>query len=545
LFTWTVFDYPLKQAIIDNNVVKRPLKGIARGITEQRSDIAHVRYQAYLTAGVERWREYRKLLEPLSRKPVLFVMMNDTAAADDVGDWLRRKYPEDFAGDRLLVIHTDKTGEVTKKELDKARKTAREIDLESSPVNCIVSVLMLREGWDVRSVTVIVGLRPYTSKANILPEQTVGRGLRLMFPGAGGGYVERVDIIGNDAFIDFVGQLERDENLHLDTFDLEKDRVVIVTIQPEPAKADRDIAIPVLSPLLARKKSLAGEIAALDVSSLPCPVLPVGSSDRTADQFRYEGYDLVSLQKLIERDYRIPEPQTAEEIIGYYAQRIAQDLKLPSQFAALVPKVREFLETRAFGRPVDLRQPAMVRAIGTQVAAYVTVTAFAAALKTAVVTETEPRLVEAARPLSATPPFPWSRPTASARKTVFNLVPCDNEYEKAFAGFLERADDVERFGKLPPAFGFAIEYTDGSGNLRYYEPDFVAIDAAGVHWLLETKGLEDVDVAARDRAAALWCENASRLAGRVWRYRKVRQAEFEALRPERLADLGAGLLGPP
>jgi type III restriction enzyme len=39
LFSWTVYDYPLKQAIIDN-VVKRPLKGIAQGITEQRSEVA-------------------------------------------------------------------------------------------------------------------------------------------------------------------------------------------------------------------------------------------------------------------------------------------------------------------------------------------------------------------------------------------------------------------------------------------------------------------------------------------------------------------------
>ena len=50
-----------------------------------------------------------------------------------------------------------------------------------SPVNAIVSVLMLREGWDVQNVTVVVGLRPYTSKANILPEQTIGRGLRCEF----------------------------------------------------------------------------------------------------------------------------------------------------------------------------------------------------------------------------------------------------------------------------------------------------------------------------------------------------------------------------
>jgi type III restriction enzyme len=90
LFSWTVYDYPLKQAILDN-IVKRPLKGIAKGIQEQKSEIASTRYQAHLAAGVERWKEYRDQLAPLSRKPVLFVMMNETSEADDVGDWLQRK----------------------------------------------------------------------------------------------------------------------------------------------------------------------------------------------------------------------------------------------------------------------------------------------------------------------------------------------------------------------------------------------------------------------------------------------------------------------
>ena len=91
----------------------------------------------------------------------------------------------------------------------------------------------------------------------------------------------------------------------------------------------------------------------------------------------------MTLQKLIERDYTIPAPQTAEEVIGYYARRIAQDVKLPSQFAALVPKVREFLETKAFGGPVDLDTPEMVKAIGSNVAQYVTVKTFAAELRKA------------------------------------------------------------------------------------------------------------------------------------------------------------------
>ena len=218
LFTWTVYDYPLKQAIIDN-VVKRPMKGTTAGIKDQPSDIASVKYRAYLTAGVERWREYRDQLARLGKKPVLFVMLNSTLEADDVGDYLRVKYPEEFgataSGDQqLLVIHTDRSGEVSRKDLDAAREVARCVDEGDSPVNAIVSVLMLREGWDVQNVTVIVGLRPYTSKANILPEQTIGRGLRLMFGNLRTAYTERVDIIGNTAFLKFVEQLEQRRGHH-------------------------------------------------------------------------------------------------------------------------------------------------------------------------------------------------------------------------------------------------------------------------------------------------------------------------------------------
>jgi hypothetical protein len=36
---------------------------------------------------------------------------------------------------------------------------------------------------------------------------------------------------------------------------------------------------------------------------------------------------------------------------------------------------------------------------------------------------------------TGTPPFPYSRPTFAGSKTVFNLVICDNDFEKAFARF--------------------------------------------------------------------------------------------------------------
>jgi type III restriction enzyme len=537
LFTWTVFDYPLKQAIIDN-VVKRPTKGITTGIGEQPSEIASTRYQAYLTAGVERWREYRDQLAGMDKRPILFVMMNSTKDADDVADYFRHTYPEEFAGEGLLVIHTDNTGAVSKSDVDKARETARQVDEDRSPVNAIVSVLMLREGWDVKNVTVIVGLRPFNAKANILPEQAVGRGLRLMFGDLNSQYIERVDIIGSAGFLKFVDQLEREEDIVLETFD-PKDPLVIRTIAPDLAKLLRDISIPVLSPILARKKTLSEEIAALDVTKFECPVLPRKPNDKAAQTFRYEGKDIITLEKIIDREYTIPEARTAEEVISYYAKLIAQDVKLPSQFSALAPKVREFLANKAFGQSVDLSSPEMIKAISTPVAGYLTVKTFAMALRGLVVEELTPTLESAGRKLSETEGFPFSRPVFAAQKTIFNFVAADNEFERDFARFLEESADVAAFAKLPPTsrLPFAIEYTDNATNLRFYEPDFVAVLSDGSHWLIETKGREDLGVAHKDRAARIWCENATLLVGIPWNYLKVPQMEFNKLQPADFAEL--------
>ena len=537
IFPWTISDYPLKQAILDG-IVKRPMKGIAK-VTEAKSDYASVRYKAYLTAAVERWREYREQLSALKRKPVLFVMLNDTSEADDVAAWLREQYPAEFGGERTQVIHTDKSGEVSKKELDDARKAVHDVDEMESPINAIVSVLMLREGWDVKNVTVVVGLRPYTAKANILPEQAIGRGLRLMFREAGVDFTERVDIIGNKKFLDFVDDLEKLEDLQIDTFEVGKDKLKIVTILPLDNRKEFDIGLPVLSPTLVRKKSLAEEIAGMNVMEFNTILLPLTADDPHNKTFRYEGYDIISLQKLVERDYVIPEPQTAQEVIGYYSRRIAEAVKLPSQFAALAPKVREFFAEKAFGQTVDLSDPVVVKAMSTSVAHYVCVDVFSKELKRLTIAEQEPVLLEPQRMLSSCQPFPWSRQVWEGEHTVFNLVPCDNPFERGFAKFLDHAEDVAAFAKLPQPFGFSIEYTDGAMNLRSYYPDFVAVDTDGRHWLLETKGAETSEVVYKDSAAKQWCANATQLTGTPWSYLKIPQKEFEALQPSRLKHLMA------
>jgi len=62
-------------------------------------------------------------------------------------------------------------------------------------------------------------------------------------------------------------------------------------------------------------------------------------------------------------------------------------------------------------------------------------------------------------------------------------------------------------------------------RMRQYESDFVARAADGSHWLSETKGREDADVARKDVRAEKWCADVTTLTGQTWRYLKVPDKE--------------------
>src|SRR6185295_15520994 len=134
-----------------------------------------------------------------------------TRNCDDVGVYLEKICPE-LQG-AVLVIHTKNNGDISeaatgknKEELELLRKQSNEIDSWKSPFKAIVSVLVLKEGWDVRNVTTIVGLRAFVAPSNILPEQTLGRGLRRMDFGTDA--QETVSVMGTPAFMDFVESIQ-------------------------------------------------------------------------------------------------------------------------------------------------------------------------------------------------------------------------------------------------------------------------------------------------------------------------------------------------
>ena len=86
------------------------------------------KYGYWLQASVQRWREHRKAYKKLEAKPVLFIMAEKNIFADAIGQYLWKTKELGLREFEVLVIHTDEAGEITKKDLEKAREAARDID---------------------------------------------------------------------------------------------------------------------------------------------------------------------------------------------------------------------------------------------------------------------------------------------------------------------------------------------------------------------------------------------------------------------------------
>ncbi|MGQ9571152.1 MAG: DEAD/DEAH box helicase, partial [Thermodesulfovibrionales bacterium] len=273
LFPWIIVDFSLKEAI-EMNIVKLPLKGLVKGAKEFASKKAVERYRAWIDAGIRRWREYKDKLKLLSKKPVLFFQCPENEEADEIFGYVNSI--SDLK-DRVLLIHTDSTGEVKKSDLPKAREFAKNIDdpdPEKNPYEAIVSTLMLNEGWDVRNVNVIVGLRSYTSKRKVLPEQVIGRGLRKMFPDEDANVdksINILEVIGPPGLIEILEELETQEGIKFAEFDTGKS-LNLTTVFVDEDKLDKDIEIPILSPRIFIREFQFNEI---EIDKLPSLALPL------------------------------------------------------------------------------------------------------------------------------------------------------------------------------------------------------------------------------------------------------------------------------
>jgi len=534
-FPWIISDFTLKEAI-QMNIVKLPLKGIVKKASEVSSSRASERYKAWIDAGIRRFREYREKLKRLGKKPVLFIMCEDTKQADDVFKYVNSI--SDLKG-KVLLIHTNLRGEIIQKDLDEARKVARMIDEPVNPYDVIVSVMMLNEGWDVKSVVAIVGLRSYTSKRKVLPEQVIGRGLRKLFPEESANPKKNInvlEVIGPPGLLQVLEELEKQEGIKFVEFDTGT-KVELTTIFVDENKLDKNIRIPVISPRIILREP--------NLEELDLEKIPEGNKklENKVLETEYIAKRMDDDTEVIRRKWALPVPQDARSVIAYYTQKILKELKIPTttNFEKFYPLVKDYVCKKLFVKEVDLNDPRVLYNLSQTYIEEFLVKTFVNAFKNLTFKEVVPEKKEFIE-LTQVNPFVWSKQVYPAKKCIFNYVPCENTFEIDFAKFLDGASDVFAFTKIVPKIGFFIEYLDQAKNVRFYYPDFMVKTIDEKYFLVETKGRIDIEVPLKDERAKIWCEDATKLTGKEWKFTRIDQKEFYKHHWEDLKTLLGSLL---
>jgi type III restriction enzyme len=542
IFVETVCSYPLVEAI-KQGVVKTPVipDEASRGkLQEAPTDRVADRYADHIKLGYLEWRKKYDDFIKVGRKAVLFVMTTTTKESDEVAQHLEETYP-DLAG-AVLVIHTKRDGTISEAEsgraadeLERLRQASANIDDLSSPYKAVVSVLMLREGWDVKNVVSMVGLRPYSTSAKILPEQTLGRGLRRMFRGDPS-ITEYVSVVGTDLFMEFVQQINA-EGVELEQVPMgpgtDSHKPIVVEVDDDPDKdiAALDIELPVLAPRVGREYR---NLHDLDVDRM------VGG-DLLVREFSEAEQREIAFREAVESDAVVWTTDlgqditpTAQAVIGYLVGTLVTRMRLVGGKDVLYGRMKDYIQRRLFDREVDLNDTNVLRNLSETDVRRSLFDAFQDAINRLTVTDSGTTAVANTIKLSNVRPHVVARqPYIIPKRSVFNRVVGDSNLELVFAAFLDGCADIASFAKITRNTHFKIEFVASDGTISNYFPDFAVKEQDGSIWIVETKGLEDLDVLPKWQRLVAWCRDATRLdpLGRAFRPMYVPEAEYQAKPP--------------
>ena len=544
IFVQTICDYPLVEAI-HQNVVKHPVlpDEASRAKIQEHPGKFVQQYQEFIDLGYIEWKKVYEEQIKNGKKAILFVMTDDTRNCDDVAAYLEESFP-DLKG-KVLTIHTNKSGEISesasgksKEELEELRKQANSIDSPESKYKAIVSVLMLKEGWDVKNVTTIVGLRAYSSQAKILPEQTLGRGLRKMYHG---NIPEFVSVIGTQAFMEFVEQI-KSEGVELEYKKMgkgsEPKAPPVISIDYDDKSKDLeklDIEIPMLTPRIMREYKNLGE---LDLSKFEFKAIT--ERQYSADQKKEIIFrDIITDEENHKTELR-QVVANSNDAVAFFAQHIMHDLRLVNTggYDLLYGKVKEFMGEYLFGKKVDLDDTNILRNLSETEVRRTVLEEFKRQIN--LLTIVDRGDVELANHIKITKTKPFvvhQQEFLMPQKSVFNKIIGDSHLELEFASFLDKCDDIISFTKIYFAIGFKLEYQNSRGEISNYFPDFLVKTRPNELWIVETKGLEDLDVAPKRKRLQQWVEDVNRHQSKIKVHELfVPEEKFKKYRPKDFAE---------
>ena len=504
-----------------------------------------------------------------SKNPKMLIVCQDTTVSPFVEEFLKSEGLEE---EDIVTIDSNKQGEVNDEEWQEIKKKLFDIDRYKSP-KVVISVLMLREGFDVNNICVLVPLR--SSQAPILLEQLVGRGLRLMWreldyidikredrlrvlknhqpPRT---YIDTLSIVEHPAFIKFYDDLQNQGLVAVDEGDVGTGGATgdILTVGLREDYEQYDFQWPVI--LHDSLEEL--EDTEIDLDDLqPFTMYPLALLRKFLAK---EGETFVSQESLTKTTFgKYKVTASLFNATGYneYLQKLLRVVTLRFENcrrqgfptiqingAKTVQVMDWYIREKLFAMPFDPFQGSdwkILLAKDGVVTKHI-VEQFAVAIY-----KMQNRLTTIDAEVSHTD-FSSLRAIKMREAYSMEVQKCiyprlgypshGGGLEKAFIEFLDKDAEVERFLKINESgHSFAIIfYVRKDGLMATYHPDFIVATADKVY-LIETKGddkVDDVNVRQKQTATIEWIKKINALKpedrmNRTWEYVLVGESVFYSL----------------
>lgn len=504
-----------------------------------------------------------------SKNPKMLIVCQDTTVSPFVEAFLKSEGLED---EDIVTIDSNKQGEVKDEEWQEIKKKLFDIDRYKSP-KVVVSVLMLREGFDVNNICVLVPLR--SSQAPILLEQLVGRGLRLMwrepdyldikrddrlrvlkFHQPPKTYIDTLSIVEHPAFIKFYDDLQEQGLVAVDEGDVGGGGATgdILTVGLREDYEDYDFQWPVI--LHDSIDEL--EDSEIDLNDLqPFTMYPL---DLLRKFLAREGETFVSQESLTKTmfgKYKVTANLFNANGYNEYLQKLLRVVTLRFETcrrqgfptiqingAQTVQVMDWYIRTKLFAIPFNPFHKSdwkILLAKDGIVTKHI-VEQFAVAIY-----KMQNRLTTIAAEVSHTA-FSTLRAIKMRESFSMDVHKCiyprlgypshGGGLEKAFIEFLDKDAEVERFLKINESgHSFAIIfYVRKDGLMATYHPDFIVATSEKLY-LIETKGddkVDDINVRQKQTATIEWIKKINALEpmermNRTWEYVLIGESVFYSL----------------
>lgn len=503
-----------------------------------------------LRAGLKKLRileeEFTKI-HP-DKHPKMLVVCEDTNVSPYVVQFLQQEGLEDKD---IMQIDSDQKGRVSEKEWKGIKQKLFNIDKRESP-KVVVSVLMLREGFDVSNVCVIVPLR--SSEAPILLEQVIGRGLRLMWrepqyneikaemrelvlekKGTPKACYDILYIVEHPAFLQFYEDL--DKSMAYEDEGEERESVLgdMISVGLKEDYERYDFFIP----HIIREQEETLVTRPISVSGFdPFP----WSLEQLQRKIGEQSGEIMVSEEIIAKthfgEYKVDGQIFSAKSYNDYLQKIISSVtksislstrhKGKRQFpilqichTSLAAFVDEYIRTKLFGKPFDplYGNNWRVLVVGNHIIEHmvkqiskVIYDYFRQNM------ETEEAVVKKYYFSEITSMQMRENFSLDVQKSIYQRTAYPSNkgmYEKDFMCYADEDGEVERLIKIDPNYhAFAgLHYVRTDGHFGTYYPDFILKIGSDI-FLLETKAQKDLsqeDVKQKEKGALDWVQKINRL----------------------------------